>query len=207
MKGKKVFIHQPSVAEDHSQALFFSDCSPNTFSEKASPVSRECPLKSRHRKMLACLRSICGQTLGSAKGTWARHQGHLIHDYSFPIWWAKEWAQGYFHQNSLIGAEFWPNFIFASLFEHWRQFEGILFSQPQTTTPIIENNKEFHRIYLEYVCAGVGTEVGSSANSSVETEVENSQLSHSVPSVRILVTLPFTFKGELRSFSFIKHIF
>lgn len=83
-----------------------------------APVPRECPLKERHRKMLACLWSVCRQTLGSAKGTWAGHQHYLIHDYFFPIWWAKEWAQCCFHWDSLFSGEFRTNFIFASLFEH-----------------------------------------------------------------------------------------
>ena len=37
-----------------------------------APVPSECPLKERHRKMLAYLWSVCRQTLGSAKGDMGR---------------------------------------------------------------------------------------------------------------------------------------
>ena len=70
---------------------------------------------------------------------------------------------------------------------------------------MIKSNKKFHSIYLEYVHVGVG--VGSKVNSFVWTKGGNWSFSHTVPSAILLVLLPFTFKAELRSLSFVCHIF
>lgn len=73
------------MAEDHSQALFFSYCPIDICSEEASPVSRRMPSEIKTQEDVGMFMKYLQQTLGSATGTWARHQGHLIQDYSFPI--------------------------------------------------------------------------------------------------------------------------